>query len=73
MLFHSVKNIKIVMYYLCKKCFRFYKYKHKVSFDTFINLYFYNSCAFSSVKELSQMLHISICKTPFLKCKQTLM
>lgn len=46
MLFHSVKNIKIVMYYLCKKRFRFYKYKHKVSFDTSTNLYFYNSCVF---------------------------
>ena len=42
MLFHSVKNIKIVMYYLCKKRFRFYKYKYKVSFGTFTNLYFYN-------------------------------
>ncbi len=72
MLFHSVKNIKIVMYYLCKKCFRFYKYKYKVSFDTF-TIYTFVIRVFLSVKELSQMLYISICKTPFFKCKQTLM
>lgn len=40
MLFHSVKNIKIVVYYLCKKRFRFYKYKYKTGFSVFTNLHF---------------------------------
>lgn len=46
MLFHSVKNIKIVMYYLCKKRFGLYKYKCEAGFSVFTNLYFRNLCDF---------------------------
>lgn len=72
MLFHSVKNIKIVMYYLCKKCFGLYKYKYKAGFSI-LQIYIFAICTIFICKELCQLLQISICKTSFLKCKQTLM
>lgn len=43
MLFHSVKSIKIVMYYLCKKRFRLYKYKYKVGFSI-LQIYIFAIC-----------------------------